>query len=308
MLRRNLDVAAPGQARRGDVLDLCVRKEHRAVLDRQVQLRRGASPRRLCRRPARRLTSTLCPCGDLPLEFGIDPDPGDAPALRLDPRLRRARGAIHRDLVPHVRCLDRPAVNPLVRPPGAGKQPRRPCRAGRRRHKDRVGSPRRTLRLLPHDPALLLRLRDPLSRGERVTVELSVDDIRQRHRPERPDIAHHALDPIRKRPARLSHLELPSMAAPVNVPIAPRVPFLFWVLTVPEVSFGNRRFRGVVHVEIHRFGPTGAAMMVAIPRPSVTRSNCPLWTYMECEIPPAPISRNSGLAFRTIRPLAARYV
>ena len=267
-----------------------------------------AAPRRLCRRPARRLPHPLRPCGHLPLEFGIDPDPSDAPALRLDPHLRRARGAIHRDLVPHVRRLDRPAVNPLVRPAGAGKQHRCPCRTGRRRHEHRVGAPLRTLRLLSHDPAPLLRLRDPLPRGERVPVELAVDDIRQRHHPERPDIAHHALDPIRKRPARLSRVELSSMAAPVNVPIAPRVPFLFVVPTVPEVPFGNRRFRGAVHVEIHRFGPTGAAMMVAIPRPSVTRSNCPLWTYMECEIPPAPISHNSGLAFRTIRLRSARYV
>ena len=238
----------------------------------------SAAARRLGRRPARRLPRTLRPGGHLPLEFGIDPDPGDAPAHRLDPRLRRTRSAIHRDLVPHVRRLDRPAVHPLVRPTGAGPQHRRPCRAGRRRHEHRVGSPRRPLRLLPHDPAALLRLRDPLPRGELVPVELSVDDIRQRHRPERPDIAHHALDPIRKRPAWQSRVELPSMAAPVNVPIAPRVSFLFWVPTVPEVPFGNRRFRGVVHVEIHRFGPTGAAMMVAIPRPSVTQSNCSLWT------------------------------
>ena len=178
-----------------------------------------------------------------------------------------------------------------------------------RRHEHRVGSPRRTLRLLPHDPALLLRLRDPLPRGERVSVELAVDDIRQRHRPERPDIAHHALDPIRKRPARLSRVELSSMAAPVNVPIAPRVPFLFLVPTVPEVPFGNRRFRGVVHVEIHRFRPTVAAMMVATRhRPLVVLVTCPLWTYMECEIPPAPISHNSGLAFRPIRPRSTRYV
>ena len=269
----------------------------------------AAAPRRLRRRPARRLPRTLCPCGHLAFEFGIDPDPGDAPARRLDPRLRRTRGAIHRDLMPHVRRLDRPAVNPLLRPAGAGKQRRRPCRAGPRRHEHRVGSPRRTLRLLPHDPALLLRLRDPLPRGERVPVELSVDDIRQRHGPERPDIAHHALDPIRERPARMSRVELSSMAAPTNVPIAPRVPVLFLVPTVPEVPFGNRRFRGVVHVEIHRFGPTVAAMIVATRhRPLVVPVTCPLWTYMECEIPPAPISQNSGLAFRTIRPRSARYV
>ena len=132
-------------------------------------------------------------------------------------------------------------------------------------------------------------------------VELSVDDIRQRHRPERPDIAHHALDPIQERPARVSRVELPSMAATTNVPIAPLVPFLFLV------PFGNRRFRGVVHVEIHRFKPIVAAMMVATRhRPLVVPVTCPLWTYMECEIPPAPISHNFGLAFRTIRPRSAR--
>ena len=147
------------------------------------------------------------------------------------------------------------------------------------RHEQRVGSPRRTLRLLPHDPVLLLRLRDPLPRGERVPVELSVGDIHQRHRPERPDIAHHALDPIRERPARVSRVELPSMTAPKNVPIAPLVPFLLLVPTMPVVPFGNRPFRGVVHVEIHRFRPTVAAMMVATRhRPLVVPVTCPLWT------------------------------
>ena len=163
--------------------------------------------------------------------------------------------------------------------------------------------------MLPHDPTLLLRLRDSLPRGERVPVELAVDDIRQRHRPERPDIAHHALDPIRERPARLSRVELSSMAAPVNVPIAPRVPFLLLVPTAPEVPFGNRRFRGAIHVEFHGFRPTVAAILVATKhRPFVVPVTCPLWTYMECEIPPAPISHNSGLAFRTIRPRSARSV
>ena len=99
------------------------------------------------------------------------------------------------------------------------------------------------------------------------------------------------------------------MAAPVHVPIAPRVPFLLLVPTMPVVPFGHRRFRGVVHVEIHRFRPTVAAMMGATRhRPLVVPVTCPLWTYMECDIPPAPISQHSGLACRTIRPRSTRSV
>ena len=61
-------------ARRGHVLNLRVRKEHLAArLARALRLGR-----------------------DLTLEFRIDPDPSDAPARRLDPRVRLTRGAIHR--------------------------------------------------------------------------------------------------------------------------------------------------------------------------------------------------------------------
>ena len=51
---------------------------------------------------------------DLALECRIDPDPSDAPARRLDPRVRLTRGAIHRDIVSHIRRLDRPAKHPTV--------------------------------------------------------------------------------------------------------------------------------------------------------------------------------------------------
>ena len=72
---------------------------------------------------------------------------------------------------------------------------------------------------------------------------------------------------------RLSRVELASMAAPIDVPIATRVPFASPTQITPLVPVGTRRVRGAVNVEIHRFRPTVAAMTGVINR---------------CEIPSAP--------------------
>ena len=72
---------------------------------------------------------------------------------------------------------------------------------------------------------------------------------------------------------RLSCVELASMTAPMNVPIAPRIPVASPNQIIPLVPVGNRRVRGAVHVEFHRFRPTVAAMTGVMNR---------------CEIPPAP--------------------
>ena len=59
---------------------------------------------------------------------------------------------------------------------------------------------------------------------------------------------------------RLSCVELASITAPMNVPIAPRIPVASPNQIIPLVPVGNRRVLGPVHVEFHRFGPTVAAM------------------------------------------------
>ena len=46
-------------------------------------------------------------------------------ARRLDPRVRLTRGAIHRDIVSHIRRLERPAKHPLAGPPLGRPQPHR---------------------------------------------------------------------------------------------------------------------------------------------------------------------------------------
>ena len=48
--------------------------------------------------------------------------------------MRLTRGAIHRDIVSHIRRLDHPAKHPLAGPPLGRPQPRRARRPGRRRH------------------------------------------------------------------------------------------------------------------------------------------------------------------------------
>ena len=75
---------------------------------------------------------------------------------------------------------------------------------------------------------------------------------------------------------RLSRVELASMAAPMNVPIAPRIPFASPNQITPLTSVGNRWVRGAVNIEIHRFRPTVAAMTGVINR---------------CEIEVAPVCR-----------------
>ena len=70
-----------------------------------------------CDCPRRRAPAAVMLRRDLALEFRIDPDPNDAPARRLDPRVRLTRGAIHRDIVSHIRRLDRSAKHPLAGPP-----------------------------------------------------------------------------------------------------------------------------------------------------------------------------------------------
>ena len=42
-------------------------------------------------------------------------------------------------------------------------------------------------------------LLDPVPAGERMAVKLVRDQIRQRHHPERDDIPHHTIDPVRSR-------------------------------------------------------------------------------------------------------------
>ena len=108
---------------------------------------------------------------DLALEFRIDPDPNDTPARRLDPRVRLTRGAIHRDIVSHIRRLDRPAKHPLAGPPLGRPQPRCARRPGRRRHHDREAAAVRPWRRLAFDPPPLLRLPDPAPAGERMAVK-----------------------------------------------------------------------------------------------------------------------------------------
>ena len=220
MLRRNLDVAAPGEAGRVHVLNLRVRKEHLAARQREIELRRGTSPlrRRLC--PAARLARSLRVARDLALEFSIDPDPGDAPARRLDPRLRLTRGAIHRDIVSHIRRLDRPAKHSLASPALGRPQPRRARRPGWRRHHHCEAPALRPVRRLAFDPPPLLRLPDPSPAGERMSVKLLRDQIRQRHHPKRGDIPHDPIDPFREVPTRLLRVIRSPMAMAFSVPIA----------------------------------------------------------------------------------------
>ena len=110
-------------------------------------IRRRASPLRRRLHPAARLARALRLVRDLALEFRIDPDPRDAPR-RLDLRVRRTRGAIHRDIVSHIRRLDRPAKHSLADPTLGRPQPRRAGRPGRRRHHDREAAALRTVRRL----------------------------------------------------------------------------------------------------------------------------------------------------------------
>ena len=110
-----------------------------------------ASTRRR-RHPSARLARALRLARDLALEFRIDPDPSDAPARRLKPRVRLTRGAIHRDIVSHIRRLDRPAKHPLAGPPLGRPQPRRARRPGWRHHHDREAAALRPWRRLAFDP------------------------------------------------------------------------------------------------------------------------------------------------------------
>ena len=107
---------------------------------------------------------------DLTFEFSINPDPGDVAARRLDPRLRRTRGTIHRHIVSHVCRLDCPAKHLLIGPTLGRPQSRRARRPGWRRHQDREAAALRPVRRLAFDPPPLLRLP---SRADRQT------DIRQ---------------------------------------------------------------------------------------------------------------------------------
>ena len=59
----------------------------------------------------------------------------------------------------------------------------------------------------------LLRLPDPSPVGERMAVKLVRDQIRQRHHPERGDIPHHPIDPVREVPARVRTAEQKSTTA-----------------------------------------------------------------------------------------------
>ena len=167
VLRRDLDVAAPPNARCGHVLNLRVRKEHLAAHHREVKLRRGA---------------------------------------------------IHRDIVSHIRRLDRPAEHPLAGPTLGRLQPHRACRPGQSRHHDRETTTLWTVRRLAFDPRPLLRPLDPSPAGERMSVRLLADQIRQRHHPERDDIPHHTIDPFREVPARVLRVILPAMAMAFRVP------------------------------------------------------------------------------------------
>ncbi len=59
---------------------------------------------------------------------------------------------------------------------------------------------------------------------------------------------------------RLSCVELVSMTAPMNLPIAPWIPVASPNQIIPLVPVGNRPVRGAVHVEFYRFTSTVAAM------------------------------------------------
>ena len=110
-----------------------------------------------------------------------------------------------------------------MRPPLGRPQPRRTRRPGRRRHHAREVAALWTLRRLAFDPPPLLRLPDPSPAGERMSVKLLRDQIRQRHHPEHGDIPHHTIDPVREVPARVLRVKLAPMALAFSVPITAQV-------------------------------------------------------------------------------------
>ena len=85
----------------------------------------------------------------------------------------------------------------------------------------------------------MLRLPDPSPAGERMAAKLVRDQIRQRHHPERGDIPHYLIDPLREVPARALRVRLAPMAMACRVTIATRV------------TIGSRPRRLDITIDIH---------------------------------------------------------
>ena len=106
---------------------------------------------------------------------------------------------------------------------GFESQPTHSERPGRCRHQDREAAALLTWCRLAFDPTQLLRLPRSMPGGERMSVKLLRDQIRQRHHPERGDIPHYTIDQFREVPARVLRVRLAPMAMALRVPIAARV-------------------------------------------------------------------------------------
>ena len=76
-----------------------------------------------------------------------------------------------------------------------------------------------------------------------MVVKLVRDQIRQRHHPERGDIPHYPIDPVREVPARVLRVILAPMALAVRVPITARV------------TIGSRPRRLDITIDIHGAQP-----------------------------------------------------
>ena len=83
--------------------------------------------------------------------------------------------------------------------------------------------PRAFRRLTPSAP---LRQADGPARRVRMAVELPLEQVPQRHRPEGPDIAHHTVDTRRERPPNRPAIRLDSRSSPMNAPTSLGVLFL----------------------------------------------------------------------------------